>query len=132
MKLHLEFTEAQITKIKEIIEHNEHVICTVDNTLETIWIHDDTFDTEFRFTFQGHHKLIISRVFFRNMRCGTLTTLLTELQKICIENNVHNIIIQSAETPEIVNFCNKNHFKPDPFSTMLADELVIGDYILTF
>ena len=103
MKMHLELSSEEILQIKGIIEHQENKMCTVDNSLSTIWIHDKHYETEFRFCFNGHFKLVILRVCFVNRRCGTMTKLLEKMKGFCNKYDVRNITIQSVETPEMVN-----------------------------
>lgn len=127
----LTFTENQIKTIKNIIEDKDHQKCTVHMSFNTVWIQGETSDTELRISFLGNLRLIISRVKFQNQRCGIMSTLLEELKEICLENNVHTICIQSVETKEMINFCIKQQFKPDPYCTFDYDGDLYGDYLLT-
>lgn len=131
MKMHLELSSEEILQIKGIIEHQENKMCTVDNSLSTIWIHDKHYETEFRFCFNGHFKLVISRVCFVNRRCGTMTKLLEKMKGFCNKYDVHNITIQSVETPEMVNFCIKNGFSPSSNASFTLNGITLGDYVLT-
>ena len=128
--MHLELSDEEISQIKDIIEHQENKVCDADNSLSTIWIHDKHYETEFRFAFNGHFKLIISRVCFINRRCGTMTKLLKKMMEFCIKYGVHNITIQSVETSEMVNFCVKNGFTPDPNASFPLNDIILGDYVL--
>lgn len=127
----LTFTENQIETIKNIIEDKDHQKCIVHKSFNTVWIHGETSDTELRISFLGNLRLIISRVKFQNQRCGIMSTLLEELKEICLENNVHTICMQSVETKEMLNFCIKQQFKPDPYCTFDYDGDLYGDYLLT-
>ena len=127
----LTFTENQLETIKNIIEDKDQQKCTVHKSFNTVWIHGETSDTEFRISFLGNFRLIISRVKFQNQRCGIMSTLLEELKEICLENNVHTICMQSVETKEMINFCIKQQFKPDPYCTFDYDGDIYGDYLLT-
>lgn len=129
--MHLELSDEEISQIKDIIEHQENKVCDADNSLSTIWIHDEHYETEFRFCFNGHFKLVISRVCFVNRRCGTMTKLLEKMKEFCLKYDVHNITVQSVETSEMVNFCVKNGFKPDPNASFPLNDIILGDYILS-
>lgn len=128
--LHLTFTEPQIATLKKIIETQDHQSCIVTKSFNTVWIQGEESDTEFRICFLGNLKLIISRVKFQNQRQGILSFLLEELKKICLENDVHVICIQSVVTKKMINFCLKHHFEPDPYATFLNDGDIYGDYLL--
>ena len=39
-------------------------------------------------------------------------------------------LIQSVETEEMMNFCLKNDFKPNPLTTYELEGRILGDYIL--
>ena len=127
----LTFTEDQIKTIKNIIEYKDHQKCVVYKSFNTVWIQGETSDTEFRISFLCNFKLIISRVKFQNQRHGIMSSILEELKEICLENNVHTICMQSVVTKEMINFCIKQQFKPDPYCTFDYDGNIYGDYLLT-
>ena len=127
----LTFTEDQIETIKNIIEDKDHQKCTVHKSFGTVWIQGETSDTEFRISFLFNFKLIISRVKFQNQRHGIMSSLLEELKSICLGNSVHIICMQSVVTKEMINFCIKQQFKPDPYCTISKDGNIYGDYLLT-
>ena len=129
MSMHLEFTDEQIQRIKFVIDQKDETDCAINRSFNTVWLADN--ETEFRFGFLGRYKLVISRVCFAHRRQGILSDILGILKSICLENDVHNITMQSVETKEMIAFCVKNGFIPDKYSTFQDEEGdIYGDYIL--
>ena len=132
MELYLKLPDAEISKMKNIIEQKDEVSCDVNKSFGTIWIRSINSETEFRFAFLGTIRCIISRVCFEHRRCGIMTSLLDEIKRICLENGVHTIVIQSVETEEMMKFCLKNGFKADQNASFVSEDgLLLGDYILS-
>lgn len=128
----LELTKEQIQQLVDTIESKQDCHCSVSNSMRTIWITSSDVENELRVAFLGNFALVLSRVEFAHKRCGTMTAILFALKKICEENGVHRIIIQSVLTPEMESFCCKSGCKPDPNSTMEVGGVLTGDYFFDF
>ncbi len=117
----------EILTIKEIIEDNNGSDCSFQQNFQTLWY--TTIDgSEFRISFLGNLQIIISRVEFAIKRKGTLTCLCDFLKKMCLKYSIKEILIQSTQTKEIVDFCNKYGFRPCPYASFELDGIVLGDY----
>ena len=92
----LELTKEQIQQLVDTIESKQDCHCSVSNSMRTIWITSSDGENELRVAFLGNFALVLSRVEFAHKRCGTMTAILFALKKICEENGVHRIIIQST------------------------------------
>ena len=92
----LELTKEQIQQLVDTIESKQDCHCSVSNSMRTIWITSSDGENELRVAFLGNFALVLSRVEFAHKRCGTMTAILFALKKICEENGVHRIIIQSV------------------------------------
>lgn len=105
----------------------------VNKTLGTYWFRNintyGVYENEFRISTIGNYRLIVSRVAFLNKRKGTMTELLNVLLAFCQENGIGEIVIQSVETYEMMQFCIKNNFAA-AYSNIMVGEVLMGDYIL--
>ena len=132
-ELSIQLTDDEIAEIKNVIETKNHCKCTYDITFNNIWFYSPSGGVELRLGFVFTYRLIVSRVCFTHKRQGCMTEILEILKRICKEKGIPKIIIQSTETEEIVNFCNKNGFIPDPtasFASFDGSGLILGDYYL--
>ena len=122
-------TEDEIIILKNIIDKHNNCDCNWNISFSTIWFQDD--EVELRISFLQNIKLIISRVCFINKRNGTMSEILEKLKEICQKNHIKLICMQSVLTDEMINFCKKNDFLPDEYSSYEIDGKIFGDYILT-
>lgn len=131
--LHTELKDELIEQLKRIIEEKNNCKLEVNKSFYTVWLIDleetGTFNNEFRIAPIANQRLIISRVRFTNRRCGTMTDILEALKSYGKKEGFTEILIQSVETFEMMQFCLKNEFKPFP-SNILVDDVLMGDYIL--
>lgn len=88
-------------------------------------------ETELRILFLSTIKLTISNVKLHNRRCGTMSKVLTQLIEFCTENEIEKIVVQSVSTKDMMEFCLKHGFKPDPNASLSNGEMIIGDYVLS-
>lgn len=111
------------------LEQQEGVPISVHEGIRELWYQSDDRRSELRLLFLFNHRVTVSRVEFINRRKGTMTKVMSYLEDFCKRNNVAQLVVQSAETPEIVNWCVDRGFEPDPNSTFVADGILMGDYI---
>ena len=123
--------EAFEKEIADIIEDGDGCRINVTRGIRELWFRGDE-DTELRLVFQWDLKLIISRVAFKNKRCGTMSKILNILISFCKENGVKEIETQCVETKAMANFCIKHGFTPDlNASIQIKDaDFIIGNYKL--
>ena len=123
-------SDSEITNIKEIIERKDKCKTEVAPSFNTIWFRNRTaeFETELRLLCLGNLKLTISRVCFKNRRCGTMSEILEKLEQICKEKNIQKIVFQSVETNEMSNFCLKHGYMPNLTCSFEIDGMIFGDY----
>ena len=117
-----------IEKIKNLIEEKQNCQLNTDKCLYTYWLRGD--NNEFRISQLGNFKVIISRVEFEHKRKGTMSAILQIIKEYCKREGIATICIQSVETEEMVNFCNKNGLIPDEYATIDIDGMIFGDYLL--
>lgn len=94
-----------------------------------IWLHDVMYETELRILLLMNIRLTITNVNFCVRRQGTMTQVLQILLEFCRRNSIPTICIQSASTKEMVSFCHKFGFSPDPGASMKVKNMIVGDYI---
>jgi hypothetical protein len=123
-------TELQEELISEISRRNDCKIKS-DVSFKTIWLHDEGYETEFRYAI-FMKKVIISRVCFNHRHAGSMTACLEILKKYAKKLDYDIIAIQCVETFEMMNWCNKNNFMPSSYSMNITDKkgrvVRIGDY----
>lgn len=117
-------------KIGEIISEGDNCSVNFKTTIVgNLWISSDE-ETELYLKAFPLDGITISRVYFENTRKGIMTKVLDELIKYCKANNLKRIIIESAITEKMINFANKNNFKPVEHSIFDSNGLLIGNYEL--
>lgn len=94
-----------ITEIES--RNNCKLNCTI--SFNTTWIKDEEATTEFRYAIVGN-RMIVSRVMFKNRRSGCMTTCFEILKQFAAELGYATIVIQSVETYEMLQWCNKINF----------------------
>lgn len=57
-----------------------------------------------------------------------MTEVIAYLEDFCRTYQIPELVIQSVETPEMVQWCNKNDFSPTPSASLMVDGIVVGDY----
>lgn len=123
-----DISEEIINAIKKIIEEKEQCKLQVNKSYQTYWLQNFP-ETEFRISRLGNLQILISRVCFKNRRCGTMSTILELLKEYCIKEEIERIRIQSVETYEMMQFCIKHDMKPWRDNIWIGDVL-LGDYDL--
>lgn len=119
--------EEDIRKFLQKQEGRE-IIC--QHEMSGFWYHDEIWESEFRILFLMNFRLTVSRVNFIKKRQGTMTKVMEFLRKLCKEKGIADIVIQCVETPEMAQWCRKNHFNPIPNSSFQAKNgVILGDYI---
>lgn len=122
-----------IDTIKTIIEERDQCVLDIQKSFQTYWMRDSSKiwnpETEFRISRLGNLQLLISRVRFKNRRCGTMAAILQILKEYCIEEKIERIRVQSVETYEMMQFCLKHEMKPNIDNIWVGDVL-LGDYDL--
>ena len=128
--MEITLTDFEINDIKNIIEKKQNCFIKIFPSFNTIWFKDefDPFGTELRLLCLGNLRITISRVAFKNKRCGTMTEILNRLEQIYKEKKIHKIVFQSVETKEMINFCVKNGYFSNPVCSFEMDGLIFGDY----
>ena len=118
--------------IREISERN-HCDVECNRSFQTMWIRNADYSTEFRYVILGS-RLMVSRVCFVNRRNGCMSACLSILKDFSKALGYDIIEIQSVETFEMMEWCNKMGFKPREYNIPIRDELnrvvLIGDYDL--
>jgi hypothetical protein len=117
-----------INTIKNIIEEKDQCKLQVNKSYQTYWL-QNLPETEFRLSRLGDLQILISRVCFRNRRCGTMSAILQVLKEYCAEEKIKRIRIQSVETYEMMQFCIKHDMKPWR-DNIWINNILMGDYDL--
>lgn len=116
--------------ISTIESHNDCVI-RCDESFHTIWLHDETYENEFRYTILAN-RIIVSRVCFLNKRNGCMTACFELLKKFSDQESFSTIEIQSVTTYPMMMWCLKNDFEPSRDCMDFVDDdgrnITIGDY----
>lgn len=90
-----------------------------------------SYDTEAEIMIRVNKDfLTIARINVLDTRKGTGFKILSFLINYCKNNNKNKLIIESAFTDEMINFCNKHGFKPDMFAFTNKDGKILGNYEL--
>lgn len=128
--LKVPFSDDELQHIADIIEKKDSCAVSIEKWLNTVWFKDKETgsETELRLLFLGNVKLTISRVCFKNRRQGTMTEILRYLEQLCREKEIEKIVFQSVETKEMMNFCLKNGYLPNPHASIEVGDFVAGDY----
>lgn len=124
------FSEEDIVALKSIIEIADEVSIQVKREMSGIWFHSDDWESQLRLLILGNFRVTISRASFRNRRRGTMTSVLRYLKEFCQKHDMKEIVVQSVESREMVNWCQKNGFVPNPYASMLIKGILLGDYKL--
>lgn len=122
------FSNKEITDIQETLQRREGVPIQIEKELSGFWFHSDNWESELRIIFLSTFRLTVSRVCFIHRRCGTMTEIGAYLEAFCHTHQIPELVIQCVETPEMVNWCNKNGFSPIPSASMAFDGIIMGDY----
>lgn len=116
--------------ISTIESYNDCVI-RCDESFHTIWLHDEAYDNEFRYTILAD-RIIVSRVCFQNKHNGCMTACFELLKEFSDKENFSIIEIQSVTTYSMMMWCLKNDFEPSRDCMDFVDEdghsIIIGDY----
>lgn len=130
MPLHTPIKEEIIEQIKKVIEARNDCELTLRESFgTTYWLMDKEGTNEFRISSLGKYRVTISRVCFKNRRCGTMTAIVDILINYCQREGISEILIQSVETPEMMAFCLKSGFVPSEWN-IPTEDVLLGDYIL--
>lgn len=116
--------------ISTIESHNDCVI-RCDESFHTIWLHDEAYDNEFRYTILAD-RIIVSRICFQNKRNGCMTACFELLREFSDQESFSIIEIQSVLTYSMMMWCLKNDFEPSRDCMTFVDEdghsIITGDY----
>lgn len=124
------FSDEDIVALKSIIEIADGVSIQVKREMSGIWFHSDDWESQLRLLILGNFRVTISRACFQNRHQGTMTSVLRYLKEFCQRHNIKEIVAQSVESREMVNWCQKNGFTPDPYASLLIKGILLGDYKL--
>lgn len=120
----------KIALTQQIAEINHCNLVTQDS-LGVTWIHNNDFSVEFRYTILLH-RLIVSRVCFKSLRNGCMSACFRILAEFANELNFDTILIQSVQTYEMAQWCEKFDFIPNKYNIRIEDDLgrsvLLGDY----
>lgn len=122
------FNDKEVANIQVMIRNREGVPIRAEKELSGFWFHSDNWESELRITFLSTFRLTVSRVCFIRRRSGTMTEVGAYLEEFCQTHQIPELVIQCVETPEMVNWCNKNGFSPIPSASMVFDGIILGDY----
>lgn len=111
----------------EIISNNDDTTVTMDKSFETMWIHNNEFEDEFRFV-NFLNNLIISRVQFINKRNGCMTRCVETIKKYADKLGIEKITVQSVLTQEMRNWCFSHNFVPQEHTGVYNGDIFFGDY----
>lgn len=126
----LPMSENDVNTIVSILERGERQKIEATPGLGSIWFHSQGWNTELRILFLVNYRVTISRVDLQNKRQGTMTEILSFLQQYCRTCGIQNIVIQSVQTKEMMNFAIEHGFTSVPATALeLENGLIIGDYI---
>lgn len=126
------FSDEDIAELKSILEKREHIPMLCNREMHGIWLHDENWESELRLSLLLNFRLTVSRVCFLHRRQGTMMAVLYYLNDFCHKHKIPELLIQCVETPEMVNWCNKNGFSPDPNASFELDGYRFGDYKMHF
>ena len=124
------FSENEIADITSLLKEREKTDIECIPQISGIWLHDPSWQTELRLLVLPRIKLTVSRVCFQKRRQGTMGEVVKWMIRYCHNHEIYQICIQSVETEEMVNFCLKNDFRPNPLTTFEIDGRILGDYIV--
>lgn len=110
------------------MEACEGVKVSCRREMSGIWFVSDESDMELRLLLLMHFRLTVSRVCFIHRRQGTMTKVMAFLEAFCKKHCIPEIVIQSVETKEMSNWCQKNNFQPNPSASMQINDFITGDY----
>lgn len=122
------FSNKEVADIQATLQRREGVPIQIEKELSGLWFHSDDWESELRVIFLSTFRLTVSRVCFIHRRSGTMTVLAAYLEEFCRMRQIQELVIQCVETPEMVNWCNKNGFSPIPSASMVFDGIILGDY----
>ena len=122
------FSDKEAAYIQATLQHREGVPIQIEKELSGFWFHRTNWESELRIIFLSTFRLTVSRVCFIHRRCGTMTEIGAYLEAFCHTHQIPELVIQCVETPEMVNWCNKNGFSPIPSASMIFDGIIMGDY----
>lgn len=121
-----------IEEILHVMEKNESCKIDVHRGIREVWFQNRALETELRVLTLFNIQVTISRVFFVNRRCGTMTKIANILERFCRSNNIPRLLVQSVETPEMSNWCLKNGFFPVPTASFEYLGVKLGDFEKVF
>ena len=124
------FSENEIADITSLLKEREKTDIECIPQISGIWLHDPSWQTELRLLVLPKIKLTVSRVCFQRRRQGTMSEVVKWMIRYCHNHEIPQICIQSVETQEMVNFCLKNDFSPNPLTSFEIDGRILGDYIM--
>lgn len=124
------FSENEIADITSLLKEREKTDIECIPQISGIWLHDPSWQTELRLLVLPRIKLTVSRVCFQKRRQGTMSEVVKWMIRYCHNHEIPQICIQSVETQEMVNFCLKNDFSPNPLTSFEIDGRILGDYIM--
>lgn len=124
------FSENEIADITSLLKEREKADIECIPQINGIWLHDPSWQTELRLLVLPKIKLTVSRVCFQRRRQGTMSEVVKWMIRYCHNHEIPQICIQSVETQEMVNFCLKNDFSPNPLTSFEIDGRILGDYIM--
>ena len=124
------FTIEDIYHILDVLEQGEssEITCVVDGSTCCFSSTDKT--TELLIGIRNNKVLVVPRVMFYRRRQGLMTKIFNLCREFCKKEDLKTLIIQSVESPEMVMWCLKNHFKSVPATAFENNGIVYGDYSL--
>lgn len=118
-------SSSQYERIRRIIEDGEGIPCEIrvrrtgvaGQTCEATAVDVDNYETEFVVHFTSAKRVIVDTVVLTRRRVGTFTRLMSYLFDIIHGTHYDVVEIQSALTPEMVQWCRSHGFVPAPGHT---------------
>lgn len=122
------FSDTDISDLRTLLEKGDRVQYFCHREMSGIWLHTEDYQAELRLLILSTFRVTVSRVCFNRKRAGTMTAVLAWLTEFCKNHQIPTLVIQCVETEAMVNWCNKNGFKPIPSASCVIGGLLIGDY----
>lgn len=123
------FAAHEVKMLRAILEEREGVKIMCGKELSGIWLHSKDFETELRLLLLGNKRMTVSRVCFQKRNKGNMTAVKDLLVQMCRSRHIPALVIQCVESQEMVNWCVKNGFVPNPSASLKIGDTIYGDYI---
>lgn len=123
-----------LSELTDIIEKHNACKLNYDITFQTVLLHNQNYETEFRYCIFAE-KIIVSRICFAKRHNGCMTDCFETLKQFAEIHDCKEIQIQSVLTYGMQQWCLKHHFVPDVCNMLITDEqnrnVITGDYHFT-